>query len=376
MSCNLASINVNSVVRKAFSSAWHIDWDRLKIITQEETWALDDLLSDLGDRHALQGQKDHVIEWREIGLGIMGLADLALSTMTGYGSTAFLSVLEKVMSFITNMAFQASALRAKEKGSFPMYDYKLISESSFFKTALTEETKAMIQKYGLRNSRIISIAPNGSISNLLGVSGGVEPFFLLGYNRTIESMFEGKRTITVWEKTPQKLAKILKVKHIDELPDYAQVTSQNIEFNRRATVQSVIQRYTDTAISSTFNVPNSANVEDIMDIYVTAWEKSLKGATVFRDRCAKLGILTADSDKPIVDDNPAEFPHIVVHEIWTDKVTGVVRAFTNTVQIQGGQVVDSKIERELCPLCGDVLVKQGGCTKCNNNECLYEKCSI
>jgi ribonucleoside-diphosphate reductase alpha chain len=64
-------------------------------------------------------------------------------------------------------------------------------------------------------------------------------------------------------------------------------------FEERANVQSTIQKYVDTAISSTFNLPNSATVEDVMNIYMTAWEKKLKGATVFRDRCAKIGILLA-----------------------------------------------------------------------------------
>ena len=191
---------------------------------------LDDLLDLLGDRHALKGQRDHVIEWREIGLGVMGLADLALSLGLAYGSPEFNKVLEVIMSELANSAAQASAEKAKELGAFPKYDYDKISNSRFFKEVYTEETKEMIKKYGLRNSRLLSIAPTGSISNVVGVSGGVEPYFMLGYQRTIKSMFETERTIWVYEKTPLALMKYLKIDNHEKLPDWAKITSQNIPF--------------------------------------------------------------------------------------------------------------------------------------------------
>ena len=135
----------------------------------------------------------------------------------------------------------------------------------------------------MRNSRLLSIAPTGSISNILGVSGGVEPFFMLGYQRTIKSMFEQERTVWVNEKTPQKMLNHLGLKDPNQLPAWAQITSQNIDFERRAEVQATIQKYVDTAISSTFNLPNEASTEDIENIYLTGWKKGFKGATVFRD---------------------------------------------------------------------------------------------
>ena len=91
---------------------------------------------------------------------------------------------------------------------------------------------------------------------------------MLGYTRTTESLFEGKRKMTVWEKTPKKLAAYLGINSLDELPDWAKVTSQNIDFEERAAVQATIQKYVDTAISSTFNIPNEATVEDVMNIYI------------------------------------------------------------------------------------------------------------
>jgi ribonucleoside-diphosphate reductase alpha chain len=172
----------------------------------------------LGDRHALPAQIRHVFEWREIGLGIMGLADLALSMKIGYGSPEFVKILGEIMSFMINAAAKASALRAKQLGVFPKYDYDKISRSRFYQEVFTDETKEMIQKYGLRNSRLVSIAPTGSISNIIGVSGGIEPYFMLAYNRTIKSMFETEVTIEVVEKTPAKLMNKMGLEHTNELP--------------------------------------------------------------------------------------------------------------------------------------------------------------
>ena len=304
----------------------------------------------------------------------MGLADLALSMKLEYGSPEFISFLDTIMFEMANAAAKASALRAKELGTFKKYNYEYISKSEFYQTVYSEETKALIEKYGLRNSRILSIAPTGSISNVLGVSGGVEPFFMLGYQRTIKSMFESERTIWVYEKTPLKLMKHLKIDYHEDLPAWAKVTSQNISFEKRAKVQSTIQKYVDTAISSTFNLANSATVEDIEKIYVTAWQSGLKGATVFRDNCRKIGILSGGGEH--FDKNPAENPSITVHETWLDKSTREIKRYVNHLTIQNGSYTSEKIEHEKCPLCGSHLVKKQGCTKCADPDCVYEKCAI
>lgn len=236
----------------------------------------------------------------------MGLADMALSMKMAYGSEKFNSVLDTIMKEMGNSAAQASALRAKDLGVFPKYNYEYISNSLFFNEVYTPETRKLIKKYGLRNSRILSIAPTGSISNVLGVSGGVEPFFMLGYQREIKSFGEEPMKIWVYEKTPLALMKAYELDHHEELPEWALVTSQNIPFESRARVQSIIQKYVDTAISSTFNVNANAKVKDIEDIYMVSWKYGLKGATVFRDKCKKAGILSDGGQ--ILNFNPAPFP--------------------------------------------------------------------
>lgn len=262
----------------------------------------------------------------------------------------------------------------KKKGVFPRFDYQKISKSSFYQTAIDKDTDELVKKYGMRNSRLLSIAPTGSISNILGVSGGVEPFFQINYTRRIVSMFEEEKTITVWEKTPLALAKAMQVEP-DDLPAWALITSQNIDFEDRANVQSTIQKYVDTAISSTFNIPNSATIDDVVNIYTTAWSKGLKGATVFRDRCAKIGIL-AGINEDTRDLNPATPPHLHVEEKWFNKIKNEAKEYVTHISVSQSGYTPEKIEKELCPLCGGVLIKKQGCIQCSDPDCVYEKCAI
>jgi len=197
---------------------------------------------------------------------------------------------------------------------------------------------------------------------------------MLAYNRTIKSMFETEVTIEVVEKTPAKLMNKLGLEHTSELPTWAKVTSQNIDFQDRAKVQSTIQKYVDTAISSTFNLVNSATTEDVENIYVTGWKLGFKGATVFRDNCKKIGILTGKGET--IDKNPAKKPSFEIQEEWTNKKTGEVKRYITFISINDNDYIAEKIEKELCPVCGKHLVKQGGCTKCSDPECYYEKCAM
>lgn len=373
-SCNLGSININAFVKKPFTEQATYDWERFDFVVSEMIFALDDLLTLLGNRHALPEQRAHVKDYREVGLGVMGLADLALSLSLPYGSKQFIDFLDMLMSRMINTAASSSAMRAKITEPFPKYDYEKISNSSFYKAVINSETDALIKKYGLRNSRLLSIAPTGSISNIFGVSGGIEPFFQINYTRRIVSMFDEEKTITIWEKTPLAFAKTLGVDP-EDIPDWATITSQTIDFIDRAIVQSTIQKYVDTAISSTFNIPNSASVEDVMKIFIVAWGKGLKGATVFRDRCAKIGIL-AGINENTEDLNPASPPHLDVEEKWFDKVKSEAKEYVTHINVHSTGYTPEKIARELCPLCGGILVKRQGCIQCSSPECDYEKCSI
>lgn len=197
---------------------------------------------------------------------------------------------------------------------------------------------------------------------------------MLGYQRIIKSIFEEEKAIWVYEKTPLLLMKHLHIDKLDDLPEWATITSQNIPFENRAKVQATIQKYVDTAISSTFNVSNEATTEDIKNIYMIGWKMGFKGATVFRDNCKKIGILS--NGGPNFDKNPAEKPSIHIEEYWTNKVSGETKNISVELTINDNSYQTKSVERELCPICGSPLIKHGGCTACSNKECSFEKCAL
>ena len=298
--CNLGSINLSRFVNDGFTPQASINWDQLAESTETLVRFLDNVVTWNEDLNALEKQRQAASETRRLGLGVMGIADMLNQLGVAYDSEQGTIMIEKVMEYITNAAYQASSFIAKEKAPSPIFDEKSYMECPFVKEALSEQTHNMIKKNGLRNIAIMSIAPTGSISNIvlgykgesknyIGVSGGVEPIFSVFYTRRSESF--GNKFFKVFHSTVQAYIdkmgiqeEIDKVDDVDKaLPDYLTRTAHKIDSVKRVSVQGVIQRYIDHSISSTINLPEDVNPETISDIYIKAWKNKLKGVTIYRD---------------------------------------------------------------------------------------------
>ena len=132
----------------------------------------------------LKSQKDNLKNKRRIGLGVLGYGSSLLMARVKYGSSKALELTENLMKFFTNEAYKASALLAKEKGSFPIYDKEQYLQGEFIKR-LDRSTLNLIKEHGMRNSHVTSIQPTGNSSCFANlVSGGLEPLFMHGYVRT------------------------------------------------------------------------------------------------------------------------------------------------------------------------------------------------
>ena len=233
----------------------------------------------------------------------MGVADMLNQMGIGYDSNEAVELMNKVMDYITNACYQASASLAEEKGASPIYNEKKYMECPFIKESLSENTQLSIKQKGLRNIAIMSIAPTGSISNIvlsyqlngenyIGVSGGVEPIFATYYNRRSESF--GNKTFKVFHSTIQayidkknlndKMSGAKTVEEIEALlPDFLVRTAHKIDSKKRVIIQGAIQKFIDHSISSTINLPEEVEPEVISDIYFDAWKENLKGVTVYRE---------------------------------------------------------------------------------------------
>ena len=242
------------------------------------------------ENHALTEQKNMARNYRNIGLGIMGLHDCLIKLGIVYGSEESRRIIDRVMNVMFRTAVIASADLAKEKGPFPKYkDCILDSEiiKTHFKNSELEEFG--IAQNGLRNCSLLSIAPSGSIGTMLNISTGCEPAFQISYQRKTESLMGEDKYYDVYIKIAQEYMDMF---HTKKLPNTF-ITAGEIDWKDRVDIQSILQRHIDTAISSTVNLKNDISLSEVEDLYLYAWEKGLKGVTIYRDGCKRSGILSS-----------------------------------------------------------------------------------
>ncbi len=214
---------------------------------------------------------------RRMGLGITGLANAGEALGMVYGSKEFNRWHDKVQKELANEAYKASALLAKEKGSFPLYDAEKYMAGKFFQQ-LDAETKELVGKYGLRNSHLLSIAPTGTISiSANNVSSGIEPVFSHEYERTVKTE-EGEK--------------------IEKVQDYGYAylgvkgkTADECTIDEHLNVLITATKWVDSAVSKTINVGDDVTWDEFKEVYMKAWKAGCKGVTTFRAAGKRSGIL-------------------------------------------------------------------------------------
>ena len=263
--------------------------------------AMNDVLDEGLPLHPLQIQRDTVRDYRQIGIGVMGIADMLIKMGIKYDEPKAIETCELIGFILANQAIKQSALLAKEHGAYPKYNADAIMHSGFLCDNTADDTFDLVDKYGLRNSQLLTIAPTGSISTMIGVSGGIEPIFSLSYTRKTESL-HGE---DVYYKVFTPIAKDYMDKHNieneEDLPDFF-VTTENLDPFMRVKMQGTWQKHIDASISSTINLPNEATVEEVEQLYMSAWEEGLKGLTIYRAGCKREGILTTDNKKEEIEE--------------------------------------------------------------------------
>lgn len=264
--------------------------------------ALNDVLAEGIPRHPLKEQQETVANLRQIGLGIMGLGDMLTKLHIRYGSPESIELCNRIGHDMINSAVIASVdYRLQQPRNLRIsnphiyWSEKTFRESNFVKSALDQETiEYVCDNGGMFNSQLLTCAPTGSLSTMLNISGGIEPFYGFTYNRKTQSLHGEDVYYTVFTPIVQEYMDKHGLKEESELPDFF-VKAHDIPWQERVDMQSVWQKYIDASISSTVNLPNEATVDDVMELYLYAWKKGLKGITIYRDGCARTPVL---SEKP------------------------------------------------------------------------------
>ena len=297
-SCLLGSINLAE-----FACDTGFDFESFKHCVKSSVIALNEVLDEGLPLHPLKEQRESVYEWRQIGLGIFGLADLLIKLGIKYGSPEAIDLCDMIGHTMADMAIKTSAVLAKEYGVYPKYKPEAVEQSAFYSKNALGETKELVESFGLRNSQLLTIAPTGSLSTMLGVSGGIEPIFANYYTRKTESLKGHDEYYKVYTPIVKEYMDKHGLKDDSELPDYF-VTAQTLDYKNRIYMQSIWQSHIDASISSTVNVPNDFTVEQVEGLYMTAWDAGLKGVTIFRDGCKRAGILTIKENVEDIVEKP------------------------------------------------------------------------
>ncbi|MFC1682409.1 adenosylcobalamin-dependent ribonucleoside-diphosphate reductase [Nanoarchaeota archaeon] len=310
-SCNLGSINL-----RKFVEGNQIDYELLREVVENSVHFLDNVI-DI-NKYPLEKIEESVKANRKIGLGVMGFADMLAALSVSYDSEEAVLLAEKIMKCINDSAKKSSNKLAETRGKFPNWKDSIYDpESVNFKG----------ENIKLRNATRTTIAPTGTISNLAGVEGGIEPMFSLVYRRRsifdeegnakfeffiINSEFERvlKEEEIYSEGLIEKVADnrgtlkgLTKPESVDserwEEIKKIFATSQEISYETHIKMQAAFQKHVDNAVSKTINLPNSATEEDVRNAYLLAYKTGIKGITVYRDGCKKGQVLSVKSKEKI-----------------------------------------------------------------------------
>lgn len=254
-SCNLGSINLANFT----TGDGRVDWDRLKTVVETSVRFLDNVID--VNCYPIPEIEEHTKRYRNIGLGVMGWADMLIKLGIPYGSDESIELGREVMKFINETGHEYSRELAKEKGVPKAAPFK-DNPSHSFAYAHPER----------RNATVTTVAPTGSICIIANTSSGIEPNFGFELEKHVMD------TVLVEYHPLYKEAKESGV--IDKT---VFVESHDVTPKQHVDMQAAFQENCDSAISKTINLPKEATVEDVESAYLRAWESGCKGITVYRD---------------------------------------------------------------------------------------------
>jgi ribonucleoside-diphosphate reductase alpha chain len=274
--CLLGSFNMVKYLIKN-NDSYKFDWELFEQEIPIVVQAMDNII----DRtiYPLREQEHEAKQKRRMGLGVTGMANAGEALGKPYGSNSYIRWQDKVLKTLANEAYRASALIAKEKGSFPLYEAEAYLDGEFIKK-LDEDVQNLIKKHGIRNSHLTSIAPTGTISlSADNVSSGIEPVFSVEYDRTI-----------IMDDSTRKVERVTDYGY-RELGVRNPVTADACSVDDHTNVLIHATKWMDSAVSKTLNVGDHVTWEEFKNIYITAWKGGAKGCTTFRAAGERYGIL-------------------------------------------------------------------------------------
>ena len=402
-SCNLGSINLANLVKRTVDGQYEFDWQRYEETIRKTTRFLDNVI-DVNQYPVPEIDKASK-DSRRIGLGVMGVADLLYKLRIPYNSKEGYDFQLKLAEALTYYSMEESVALAKSRGEFPLcskteYPEGKIPVSGYYEKPKEQQYHdwdsliAKIQKHGIRNVHVTTVAPTGTLSMLADCSNGMEPSFAL--------VFEKRVTVGRFFYTNKILEQVLKennlyseellvriadnygsVKGLPEIPEWIQkifVTAMDIHWSDHLLAQAVWQDWIGNAIAKTINMPNDVTVDDVKASYLLAHEMGLKGITVYRDGSRHKQVLhmTSENAEKTFIVTPSEYlKKFISNNIKNEYVKSQIN---NALTISASQntspppnISEEEKEETLCPMCKNKLIFAEGCNLCI--DCGYSGCT-
>lgn len=306
--CLLGSINLAKLVEHPFDKNAYLDVSQLEDLVFTAVRMMDNVIE--VSQFPLEAQKLEAKNKRRIGLGVTGLADALLMVGLRYGSDEAVKKTEKWMKTIARSAYNASINLAEEKGAFPLFDpEKFIVSGNMIQ--MDEDVKKAVNKFGIRNALLTSIAPTGTISLYAGnVSSGIEPVFAYSYTRKVLQN-DGSH---VEEEVVDYAVQLWRDKFGNApLPDFF-VSAQNLTPADHVKMQAAAQKWVDSSISKTINCPEDISFDDFKEVYIQAYDTGCKGCTTYRPNEVTGSVLSAASEEKSASDQEANGDIIYMSE--------------------------------------------------------------
>jgi len=307
--CLLGSINLARLVVDPFGPRARLDPAALKDLVRLAVRMMDNVVD--VSQFPLPAQAEEARNKRRLGLGVTGLADALLMLGLRYGSDKAARQTEIWMHKIAVAAYMASVDLAREKGAFPLFDADKFLASGTMQE-MDQTVRDAIAEHGIRNALLTSVAPTGTISLYAGnVSSGIEPVFAYSYTRKVLQK-DGSRTeeevvdyaVQMWREMFGDAA----------LPDHF-VNAQTLPPEDHVKMQAAAQKWVDSSISKTINVPADISFEAFKNVYLQAWDLGCKGCTTYRPNDITGSVLSVSET---ADTAPGETPDQVSGEMPTE----------------------------------------------------------
>ena len=344
-SCRLISVNLKSFVENPFTNEAKFNFDLFNKVTKRAMRLSDDLIElelekltkiiyaadTLDEKHLWQNLYNACYNGRRTGLGTHGLSDALACMKMSYDSAEALVMIDNIYRTLKEAAYEQSVSLAKERGSFPVFDWELEKDNAFIKS-LPIEIQNGIKTFGRRNISILTNAPTGSVSIMSQTSSGLEPVFRNFYIRRrklshneqdqmaafVDAMGDKWTEYRVYHHNVQQY---LKDFDTQDIPAFF-TESDGIDWKRRVEIQGVIQKHIDHSISSTINLPKGTSPDVVSELYRLGWKLGLKGVTVYVDGSRDGVLITETKKEDFPQHNAPKRPQTLETDIHNVTVKG------------------------------------------------------